>query len=166
MDSTFQLNLPDVSAEAFDGEIIAINLKSGHYHSLRGTAFHAWTLLMQGCSVGQAGAALGQLFPEAADAIAGDMREFVAELQAAELLVPASAPAGPAPAAIDLPAPAGPYEKPVVESFTDMQELLLLDPVHEVDLLMGWPRKPEQDADGGDPAVAAGAARPQSEDKG
>ena len=37
-----------------------------------------------------------------------------------------------------------PFEKPTLQKFTDMQELLLIDPIHEVDE-MGWPRtKPKE----------------------
>ncbi len=32
----------------------------------------------------------------------------------------------------------GDYVAPVLESFTDMQDLILLDPIHEVDAA-GWP---------------------------
>jgi len=32
-----------------------------------------------------------------------------------------------------------PFERPVLEKFTDVQELLALDPVHDVDG-SGWPR--------------------------
>ena len=34
-----------------------------------------------------------------------------------------------------------PYVPPQIERFTDMQELLLLDPIHEVDDT-GWPHTP------------------------
>jgi hypothetical protein len=33
-------------------------------------------------------------------------------------------------------------QPPVLEPFGDMQDLLLLDPVHEVDEDAGWPTKP------------------------
>jgi hypothetical protein len=39
-----------------------------------------------------------------------------------------------------LPEPSG-FEPPVLEKFTDMQDLILLDPVHEVDE-RGWPHVP------------------------
>jgi hypothetical protein len=31
------------------------------------------------------------------------------------------------------------FEKPILEKFTDMEDLLLLDPIHEVDVDAGWP---------------------------
>jgi hypothetical protein len=38
---------------------------------------------------------------------------------------------------------AEPFEPPVLEQYTDMQDLLLLDPIHEVDE-QGWPMTQEQ----------------------
>ena len=38
------------------------------------------------------------------------------------------------------------YEVPVVEVYSDLQDLIILDPVHEVDDAIGWPRRaPERD---------------------
>ena len=31
------------------------------------------------------------------------------------------------------------FEEPIIEIFRDLQELLLLDPIHEVDEVQGWP---------------------------
>ena len=31
---------------------------------------------------------------------------------------------------------------PTLEVFTDLAELIMMDPVHEVDVLEGWPRRP------------------------
>jgi hypothetical protein len=36
-----------------------------------------------------------------------------------------------------------PFEPPILERFDDMQELLLLDPVHEVSDEEGWPARSE-----------------------
>ena len=40
--------------------------------------------------------------------------------------------------AMEAGASARPYEPPQLEKYTDMQDLVLLDPVHEVDAT-GWP---------------------------
>jgi hypothetical protein len=41
-----------------------------------------------------------------------------------------------------------PFVAPVLDKYTDMQELLLLDPIHEVDA-SGWPKLPDDDRDSG-----------------
>jgi len=45
------------------------------------------------------------------------------------------------------PLPAGTvFAPPVLEVYTDMQDLLLLDPIHDVDETVGWPspKPPEE----------------------
>ena len=44
----------------------------------------------------------------------------------------------PSPGPVAAPRPDGPFTAPVVEKYTDMAELILLDPVHDVSAL-GWP---------------------------
>jgi hypothetical protein len=47
-----------------------------------------------------------------------------------------------APAASPLELPASEmreFQPPVLESYSDMQDILLLDPIHEVDDKAGWP---------------------------
>ena len=54
-----------------------------------------------------------------------------------ELIAPSDAP--PPPDAVKSPSiPRAPFHPPVLNVFSDMQDLLLLDPIHDVDAT-GWP---------------------------
>jgi hypothetical protein len=70
--------------------------------------------------------------------VAAAVGAFLGELVEAGLLVAGEAEPDPmpAPAPVDRPAP---WAAPALETFTDMQELILLDPVHEVEPGQGWP---------------------------
>ena len=35
------------------------------------------------------------------------------------------------------------FYEPLLECYTDMQDLLLFDPIHDVDTQVGWPKKSE-----------------------
>ncbi len=71
---------------------------------------------------------------------------FLDRLAEEQLLTPAEVEAPP-PAA---PGPVGDWAEPQLQSFSDMQELLLLDPVHEIELdANGWPIPRAQTADAG-----------------
>ena len=63
---------------------------------------------------------------------------FVAELASEDLLVTTDEPM-PRDATWELPALDSDFVGPRLEKFTDMQHLILLDPVHEVDAGQGWP---------------------------
>ena len=136
----FQLNANEVVHELLDGEIIVMHLQSGNYYSLVGSGAEIWTQLIAGAPVD---AILTQWNGQStgdAEVIEAATHGFVQQLVDEALIVPA--PAGVAEAAMALSAaPAGgprPFEPPTIQKFTDMQGLLLVDPIHEVDS-MGWP---------------------------
>lgn len=139
----YQLNSPDVTAEVFDEEVLVINLRSGHYHSVRGAAVPLWRLVSTGLSLDAAAAALAKDYGVDAGRLRADLETFTAAAVAAHIWVPAS-PTGPSLVG-ENPSPVarGAYVEPVLETYTDMKDMLLLDPIHDVDVT-GWPAKPTQ----------------------
>jgi hypothetical protein len=120
---------PDVIDEMFDGEAVLIHLGSGAYYALNGPASAIWALLEEGRSPVAVAAALG--------ADTGVVVDLAAELLAEDLVAPAEEEAAPPPAA--RPSIAG-DPPPAIQRFTDMQDLLMLDPIHDIDLDGdGWP---------------------------
>ena len=134
--STHHLELasPQCSADDFDGEIVAINLETGLYYSIKDSGAVLWHDLTAGHSV----EALVDLAGENSELAAGIAR-FADEVVRCGLMrhtTEAPIPSGPAATAAEIAT----MTAPVLESFGDMQDLLLLDPVHEVDEEMGWPK--------------------------
>lgn len=129
-----EIAAPKCSAEDFDGEIVAINLDTGRYFSIKDAAAVIWHDLVGGHAVE---AILAATSGDAAlnEAVA----HYVAELQSEGLMRPAGAPAA---ARAPMQAASG-MATPVLDSFGDMESLLLLDPVHEVDDEVGWPKPRE-----------------------
>jgi hypothetical protein len=127
---------PHVIHETIDGETIVIDLASGTYYSLRGVGPVIWNAIAAGESPDGVAQRLAEAYP-GEPAAAAAVQSFVAELQGEGLLVangstPAAAPAPPAAAA-----PAA-FVAPTLEKYTDMQDIILLDPVHQVGE-RGWP---------------------------
>jgi Coenzyme PQQ synthesis protein D (PqqD) len=140
----YQVNRPDVVMESFEGELVLVQMKSGNYYSLQGSAPLIWELIDRGSSIEDIGDLLVERHNDDADIIRRSARDLVDELVAESLLVPLSSAPRPSSAkassVLDLDAP---FVLPVLERYTDMQELLLLDPIHDVDET-GWPRRKEQ----------------------
>jgi hypothetical protein len=124
-----------ISARAFDDdEIIIANFDNGLYYSLMGSAAAVWSGLMAGMSVAVIAETLGAQSEEGA-ALANAVVAFAASLETEGLIKSCE----PYSAGVWEPkAPAGGWCAPAFESFSDMQELLLLDPVHDVSDA-GWP---------------------------
>src|SRR5687768_8523308 len=139
----FQLN-PQVLHETIDREVIVIDLATGTYYSLRGSAAEVWHLVEQapGVTAPQIADALLARY-EAGGDIEQDLAPFLRQLVAEGLVNSLGAEGDP----VVLPESqngerSSAFERPALEKYTDMRDLVLLDPVHEVDQA-GWPRLPE-----------------------
>lgn len=138
---SYRTNQPAVIAEVIDGEAIIVNLDSGAYYSLRDSACAIWELVAQQMTVPQVVQALTTRYAGPRDAIESGVAALLEQLLAEQIILPAAAASSSAGAAA-LPSNGArgllPFQPPVLEKFTDMADLLLLDPIHEVDEA-GWP---------------------------
>ena len=138
----YRVNTPQVIAETVGEETIIVNLATGHYFNLQGTAVDVWEAVARQEPVPTIVLELQARY----DAGDGEIEDAVArlldDLQGADLIVAdggngASAAAPKAATAEERL----PFVPPTFAVFTDMQDIILLDPVHEVDA-RGWPNAP------------------------
>ncbi len=139
-----RINTSRVSHETINGETLIINLESGNYYSLLGTGAEIWSFVERGASVGAIVDAIGRLYGGDRAEIEQAVGRFVAELQS-EGLIGYDESIAPGPTAepdlVNQRTGNGErhaFEAPVLNKYTDIQDLLLLDPIHEVDET-GWP---------------------------
>ncbi len=132
----YELNTPPIVAELVEGEVIAIDLDRGSYYSLEKETAAVWTALVSGRTGGEILAALASAAE--AERLTGELQGFLDALLAEKLIRPAAISARPSGAlGAMMPWAADTLR---FERFTDMQDLLVLDPVHEVDGEAGWPK--------------------------
>jgi hypothetical protein len=148
-DLRYKINAPHIVHEIFeDKEAAVINLKSGNYYSLDSVGAFVWAQI-------DSGAAVGEIVDEVLAQYEGDLNEvrdaiakFIDALLAEDLIAAVrdrTADTNGKRIKTDANGNGGKaaFTPPVLERYNDMQELLLLDPIHEVDDT-GWPnRKPE-----------------------
>jgi len=120
------VNPTDVSAKVLDGEAVIINLSTGVYFSASGAGAVAWALLQAGHDRAGIADGVAERFGVPADQVDADLGPFLADLQTHELVVPGR-PDGP-PAEVDLEVAGSAYAAPLLEVYTDMSDLLALDP--------------------------------------
>jgi Coenzyme PQQ synthesis protein D (PqqD) len=140
MTKGFRVNSPNVIHETIEGEVILIDLKTGTYYSLRETGAAVWQALQNGVGEDGIAAELRSRYDASDEQIRDAVRELLAELEREGLIRADDGEAAPAatPSASDNGAGRLPFAAPVLEKHTDMQDLILLDPVHEVGA-EGWP---------------------------
>jgi hypothetical protein len=144
-----RVNSPHVIHETIDGEVIVINLASGNYYSVKGAGAEIWDVIQSspGANPSTIAAVTAARFGRGSDEVAEEIAAFLEALQREEL-VAVTENGAPTPTALGNGSANGAkaFEPPLLEKYTDMQDLVLLDPVHEVDSV-GWPQaKPDASA--------------------
>jgi hypothetical protein len=140
----YRINRPIVVDETFDDEVVIIHFDTGNYYSLDSVGTEIWSLIEDGASVGEITDSLVRRYDGSEDMIEEATTRFVAELHKEDLLAPDSAEDSSMQRQPGQRLEAGsaasgrPFQAPVISRYTDMQDLLLLDPIHEVDE-EGWP---------------------------
>jgi Coenzyme PQQ synthesis protein D (PqqD) len=130
-----ELAEPDCVAEDFGGEVVVLNSATGVYHSLTDLAAAVWRDLMAGHSVEALLDAISHVDERAFQAT-GD---FMRDLESAGLVRRTSSRA-PRSLTPDCASLVGAGEtKLTIQSFDDMKDLILADPIHDVDDEKGWP---------------------------
>lgn len=133
----YRINSPGVIQETIDGEAVVVNLASGTYYSLDGAGSVLWNLLIDGADSGEVVQQLEQIFDADRATLEKAVADLTAQLVQESLIIPSDNAAFVAPASTSANERV-PFVAPVLSSYTDMQELLLLDPIHDVGE-RGWP---------------------------
>jgi hypothetical protein len=140
-DSIFVVQPQDVVLESFSDETVAVHLGTGRYFSIDLVGTEIVDLIQTGNDVGTIVSSLVTRYG-ADEAFVDDVVvEFVGRLVDEGLVRPA--PEGHPSHAIPEAAPKAPeFTRPALAVYSDMEDLLLLDPIHDVDET-GWPVRAE-----------------------
>lgn len=135
----YRINAPQVIHETIERETVIINLEAGTYYSLDALGAEVWNRVAAGETGAEVAAALRERDAAADEAVPRLLRQLRQE----RLIVPVDGEADEDDGALAELAdslPGEPDETFVLRKYTDMRELLLLDPIHEVQEA-GWPYK-------------------------
>jgi hypothetical protein len=135
----FRVNSPSVIYEQFDGELVAIHLDTGAYHSLLGAAADAFLLLAEEATAPELAEALETKYDAGVDQISKALTPFLAALEAEKLIAIVEVRRSRDPLRLPSTGAKLPFAAPSLEAYHDLQSLFLLDPVHEVGD-RGWPQ--------------------------
>jgi hypothetical protein len=140
----YRVNNPKVIHETIDGETVLVNLDSGNYYSFDGVGVDIWNLVETGIDREGIIEAIGQRYAGERETMEQAIYSFMKELEQEALVVidDEITRENVTGAKADDNARTGDTRKsfgvPILNKYTDMQDLLLLDPIHDVDE-SGWP---------------------------
>lgn len=144
MPEIFRTDLPNVMHESIDDEVVVVNLDNGYYYSFDHIGGRIWEWL------GDEGKSLDSLIGLVAASYRGEFAQIAAAVesflgqlrdeQLVNVVDAGESTAAPASSAASPEESAPPFVEPLLNKYTDMEALLLADPIHEVDEEAGWPQ--------------------------
>ncbi len=143
--SIYRINKPKVIHEVFEDEVVIVNLGDGVYYSLDRVGAVIWNSINDGAPESEMVARLTRQFESNGVDLDSEVRRLLKELQDEDLIVqcaddsPSVAPQTD-DRSLGVVVPKQKFAPPVLARYTDMKDILLLDPIHEVDET-GWPSK-------------------------
>ena len=142
----YRSNGPRFVDESVDGETLIMDMVTGTYYTCVGPATVAWHALKNGAEPGQVVSLVASAYEVSCADVERDIGPFLADLLECQILVAADGVADGMPNAptsgpddgARTPVLSGPYEPMRLERYTDLADLILLDPVHDVSGAV-WP---------------------------
>jgi hypothetical protein len=143
-----KVNAPSVVSEIIDGEAVIMDLASGQYFSTQQTGSDIWRAIGDTGTRSHIASSLLEIYEIDPDEARRAVDTFVSDLLERKLVIEMDAEGFISDVRTGPPLkghpPRKPFTVPVLNAYDDMQDLLLLDPIHDVDET-GWPMpKPSQ----------------------
>ncbi len=141
-----RINTPKIVHETIDGETVILNLDSGNYYSLDGIGADIWALVENNVAMNGIIECIRNGYDGVQEEMEAAINTFIAHLMQEDLIMPDHTNGSGNPDWSRTRLNTAPEENiprfkaPALNKYTDMQDLLLLDPIHEVDDA-GWPER-------------------------
>ena len=149
----YSIDKKNVVSDSFSDEVIIINLETGIYYSFSGVGIEIWKLLERQITLGQIVKVITRQYPDKdLTQIKSVVKKSIDGLNNEQLLVIQEFN-GNENSQNDIDHiefsqnKNAIFKEALLECFTDMQDFLLVDPIHEVDY-ENWPSKKEKNESG------------------
>lgn len=127
----------NIISDLFGDEVVLVNLESGIYYSLRGSSAQIWIRIQNNYSIKELNEELGDIYQISSEELSDEINKFINNLIIHNLIrIEITSEKIQIPLTPNRPKLE--FNTPDLEVFSDMQEILLLDPVHDVNK-EGWP---------------------------
>lgn len=142
----YQINRSNVVYEIFDNEVVIINLDNGNYYSYDGVGVEIWNHLTSEITLDGISQSLTNIYSSIQlDDLKTIINKSVADLEKENLLISSEIKNNQEiKGSVETPKNNRVINTdiiiPTLQRFTDMQDFLLVDPIHEIDYEK-WPEK-------------------------
>jgi hypothetical protein len=125
-----------------DNEVIVVDLLDGSYYSITGCGTAIWEYVQSGHTRDQILANLEAAFAAESPVLTQHLDQFIDALVTDKLIEPQSPPSSGQPKSAATGEQVA-FSPPALRKFTDMEDVLKMDPIHDFDEL-GWPNQPKE----------------------
>ncbi len=142
----YQIDRSNIVYEMFDNEVVIINLDNGNYYSYDGVGVDIWNQLTKKISIDSISQSLSDIYPSVQlDDLKTIIIKSITDLENENLLISSEIKNNQeiitsVEAHQDTRVETNGIKIPTLQRFTDMQDFLLVDPIHEIDYEK-WPEK-------------------------
>jgi hypothetical protein len=128
--SRFAINSSEVTGQVIDGEAIIMNLATGMFYSTDKVGASVWTWIEQGLSVAEISERITAQYDVSDDKARSDLETLISQLVGESLVEVRNEPDGAVSSGYSAPlgATRAPYFSPELHRYSDMTDMLALDP--------------------------------------
>lgn len=140
----FRINSPNIIHETIDLETVIVNIDTGNYYSLDTIGMEIWALIEKHIPLHEIIEDISRRYEGNRTLIQQAVIHLVNELNQENLIIKNNSETSETNSGFDYSEISGAetkkmaFEAPILHKYNDMQELLLIDPIHEVEET-GWP---------------------------
>jgi hypothetical protein len=131
----YSINNSTAIYDIIDGDIVIIHLETGNYYNLSDTGASIWQLIVKTVSYENLVTALSANYLNPGPDVEQDIKAFLDQLENEGLVVQVSTEENglSKEGSTKIETKKVEYTRPILNVFSDMQDFLLVDPIHEVD---------------------------------
>jgi len=127
----YKINAPSVVSEVIDGEAVIVNMDNGNYYSIDDSGAFVWDAICRGANLLEIRGIVERSYSKSDVDIDAIICELLEQFLKEELLVEASDQNKPSGDDLVASSFDCTFSAPELKKYTDMEELLLLDPIHD-----------------------------------
>jgi len=130
-ETRYEINAPSVVSEVIDGEAVIVNMDNGNYYSIDDSGAFVWDAICGGANLPEIRGMVEKSYSKSDVDIDAIIRELLEQFLKEELLVEAGDQGTPIGEGMEASSFDCAFSAPELKKYTDMEELLLLDPIHD-----------------------------------
>lgn len=134
----YSVNTEQIAYEVMENEIVIIHLDNGNYFNIEGIAIDIWNGILANLSIDNLVQFFVEAYQQEKTIIQDAIGNFIKQLESEELIIE-STQEEEKKELFTLTNIQPEFTPPTLDKYEDMQDLLLLDPLHDVDENVGWP---------------------------